>query len=255
MKAEEDYIFYHHNNEFELNKTKKNFRLTMMPIISEEENTFYGNNKPKKFFFSNTIKSTSLKKKFKTNINNITPDLTKLPPLLIDKKEKEKSSFERRKNYKISLSETKTKKFYTKPENEGLKLVTSLLNKSSENKKDNKKKEKKYFLFNYFLEQSEKRRIRLNNILEKINETEDRYNKENPELDTKLKTNEKIIRDNMWKNSFYLDEYQQFFTKNLKGKISSMNLRQMLKKFRDISLQCFAPGNNHIIPKKINYIE
>ena len=41
-----------------------------------------------------------------------------------------------------------------------------------------------------------------------------------------------------------MSEYQQFFMKKLKGKISSMNYRQMLKKFTDISTMCFSPGND-----------
>ena len=45
------------------------------------------------------------------------------------------------------------------------------------------------------------------------------------------------------------------FLKNLKGKISNMNYRQMLKKFTDISTMCFSPGNEHNIPKKIKYLE
>ena len=42
-----------------------------------------------------------------------------------------------------------------------------------------------------------------------------------------------------------MSEYQQFFMKKLKGKISSMNYRQMLKKFTDISTMCFSPGNEY----------
>ena len=52
-----------------------------------------------------------------------------------------------------------------------------------------------------------------------------------------------------------MSEYQQFYMKKLKGKISSMNYRQMLKKFTDVSTMCFSPGNEHNIPKKIKYLE
>ena len=254
MKTEEDYIFYHHNNEYELNKTKKNFELTMMPSllpIKEKEN--YNNitsySKDKKFLFSNTLKtkSHSLNKK------------NRLPPLYIDNTKL--SSFERRKKYKVDLTPKKNLKYYTKPKHDGLKLITLLLNKSLKNAKKKVKNDKKNknrkneMLYNYFLKKSEKRKIKINYILDEINKTEDRYNKENPLIDNKLKTNDRTIRDNMWKNSFYLDEYQNFFTRNLKGKISNINYRAMIKKFRDISLQCFSPGNSHIIPKKIDYIE
>ena len=44
--------------------------------------------------------------------------------------------------------------------------------------------------------------------------------------------------------------------KNLKGKISSMNYRQMLKKFRQISLMCFAEGNNNYSSiKRLDYVD
>ena len=107
---------------------------------------------------------------------------------------------------------------------------------------------------NYYLKKSEKRKKELNELLDEINKTEDRFNKEIPNVDSDLISKDKIIVDNKWKNSFYLDEYQQFFMKHLKDKISGMNFRQMMKKFRDISIMCFSPGNEHNIPKKINYI-
>ena len=76
--------------------------------------------------------------------------------------------------------------------------------------------------------------------MDEINKTEDRYNKEIPDIDTDFFSVDKTLRENRWKNSFSLDEYQQFFSKNLKGKISGMNYRQMLKKFGEISSICFS---------------
>ena len=92
-------------------------------------------------------------------------------------------------------------------------------------------------------------------LVEASKEAEDRYNKEIPDLDSDLTSKDKNLVENKWKNSFYLDEYQQFFMRNLKGKISSMNYRQMTQKFREITSMCFRPGNEHFIPKKLELID
>ena len=155
------------------------------------------------------------------------------------------SSFEKRKKYKIILPET----------NKNLNNITVKKEENIDEEDNKKKKKEKNGIINYYLRKSERRRKKLNDLLDEINETEDRFNKEVPDEDSNFVSKDKILLDNKWKNSFYLDEYQQFFMNNLKGKISNMNYRQMLKKFRDISLMCFSPGNEHNIPKKINYIE
>ena len=105
------------------------------------------------------------------------------------------------------------------------------------------------------MKKSERRRKKWNELLYEINKTEDRYNKEIPDLDSDLTSKDKNLVENKWKNSFYLDEYQQFFMRNLKGKISSMNYRQMTQKFREITSMCFRPGNEHFIPKKLELID
>ena len=51
-----------------------------------------------------------------------------------------------------------------------------------------------------------------------------RYNAEKPEVDSEFRSKEKYLIDNRWKNSFSLEEYQQFFMKNLKGKGSFVQL-------------------------------
>ena len=79
------------------------------------------------------------------------------------------------------------------------------------------------------MKKSERRRKKWNELLYEINKTEDRYNKEIPDLDSDLTSKDKNLVENKWKNSFYLDEYQQFFMRNLKGKISSMNLKLRIK--------------------------
>ena len=96
----------------------------------------------------------------------------------------------------------------------------------------------------------------MDNLMQELNSAENRYNREKPEVDSKFRTKEKLLIDNRWKNSFSLEEYQKFFSKNLKGKISSNNYRLMLKKFRQISLMCFAEGNLNLgAIKRLNYID
>ena len=231
MKTEEDYVYFFHPKirKYELsslnignldnlksNKTKKNDYINNF--------TLFSNSTKNKF-------SPIKKEKIKNNINKNPVKL----PLLIDKNSI--STFEKRKNYKIILPEKKIRK--------NNKSIDEL--SIEEIKKDK--------FINYFINNSIKRKKKLNRFLDEINKTEDRYNKEIPDIDSNLFSENKILRDNKWKNSFYLDEYQQFFMKNLKGKISSMNYRQMIKKFGEISTMCFSPGNEHNIPKKINYLD
>ena len=86
----------------------------------------------------------------------------------------------------------------------------------------------------------------MDHLMQELNNTENRYNDERPEVDSKFRTKSKVLADNSWKNSFSLEEYQKFFSKSLKGKISSMNYRLMLKRFRQISNMCFAEGNLNV---------
>ena len=78
--------------------------------------------------------------------------------------------------------------------------------------------------------------------VEKILDTEDRYNDEDPNEDIKVNLTDKGLNDYKWKNMFSLNEYQNFFLDEIKGKISSVNYRAMLKRFRQISKICFASG-------------
>ena len=249
MKSEEEYIFFH-------NPLKQNDRYFITPLqngkLETVENYIYKNKN-----FNNTnafpdyLQSQTISDPYtKRNSNNMNNNLRKIKnrhsvklPLLINKNFI--SSFEKRKKYKIILPET----------NKNLNNITVRKEENVDEADNKKKKKEKNGIINYYLRKSERRRKKLNDLLDEINETEDRFNKEVPDEDSNFVSKDKILLDNKWKNSFYLDEYQQFFMNNLKGKISNMNYRQMLKKFRDISLMCFSPGNEHNIPKKINYIE
>ena len=82
--------------------------------------------------------------------------------------------------------------------------------------------------------------------VEKILDTEDRYNEEYPEEDIYVKLQDKGLNHCKWKNLFPLQTYQNFFLDEIKGKISSVNYRSLLKKFRQISKICFTNG-------KVNY--
>lgn len=214
------------------------------------------------------------KNKFKNNSVNL--------PILIDKNGI--STFYRMRQYKVALPKHREKKEITKKEEE--EKVRNLLDKYAINKNQhsnsNKKKEEIKYDFNSYLKLQSKAEIRfrprfgdsslelvnyinkvsdirknvLKDILDEIKGAENRFNVEKPEVDSNFKSKDKTLIDNRWKNSFSLDEYQQFFMKNLKGKISSMNYRQMLKKFRQISLMCFSEGNNNYTSiKRLDYVD
>ena len=230
MKKEEDYIYFFHP------KIKK---YEYESLNTENlDNLKYNNTKKNNYIDNYTTIANSIKEKILPKIkikNNYEREKKSVKlPLLIDKNNI--STFEKRKNYKVIMPEKKIKK--------NNKSIDEL--NIEETKKENYK--------DYFMKKSIRRKQKLNRFLDEINNSEDRYNKEIPNIDSDLTSNDKILMDNRWKNSFYLDEYQHFFMKNLKGKISSMNYRQMIKKFGEISTMCFSPGNGHYIPKKINYL-
>lgn len=230
MKKEEDYIYFFHP------KIKK---YEYESLNTENlDNLKYNNTKKNNYIDNYTTIANSIKEKILPKIkmkNNFEREKKSVKlPLLIDKNNI--STFEKRKNYKVIMPEKKIKK--------NNKSIDEL--NIEETKKENYK--------DYFMKKSIRRKQKLNRFLDEINNSEDRYNKEIPNIDSDLTSNDKMLMDNRWKNSFYLDEYQHFFMKNLKGKISSMNYRQMIKKFGEISTMCFSPGNGHYIPKKINYL-
>ena len=230
MKKEEDYIYFFHPKikKYEYESLNK----------ENLDNLKYNNTKKNNYIDNYTTIANSIKDKILPKIkmkNNFEREKKSVKlPLLIDKNNI--STFEKRKNYKVIMPEKKIKK--------NNKSIDEL--NIEETKKENYK--------DYFMKKSIRRKQKLNRFLDEINNSEDRYNKEIPNIDSDLTSNDKILMDNRWKNSFYLDEYQHFFMKNLKGKISSMNYRQMIKKFGEISTMCFSPGNGHYIPKKINYL-
>ena len=231
MKAEEDYVYFIHP------KIKK---YEMNSLQTENLGNLKNNTIKKNHYITNytsfpdsTKNKISIKANNKIIKNNTKKKSVKLP-LLINKNNI--SSFEKMKRYKVIIPEKKLRKNSIKS-----------IDESTEEKK-------KETYMDYFINKSIKRKKKLNKYLDEINKTEDRYNKEIPDIDTDFFSVDKTLRENRWKNSFSLDEYQQFFSKNLKGKISGMNYRQMLKKFGEISSICFSPGNEHYISKKINYL-
>ena len=111
-------------------------------------------------------------------------------------------------------------------------------------------------LVNYINKVSVVRKNIMDNIMRELDSAENRYNSEKPEVDSKFRTKDKILLDNRWKNAFSLEEYQKFFSKNLKGKISSMNYRLMIKKNRQIALMCFCEGSPNMNSlKRMDYAE
>ena len=233
---------------------------------------------------SNNLSNKNLSKNQKIQPKNIFRNKSYKLPLLIDKKSI--STFYKMKQYKVSLPKHREKKEINEKENEQKinKLFerfasTSYKNDLRANK--NKNEEKKYDfdsylrlqskaeirfrprfgdnsldLVNYIKKVSNIRRNVVKDILDEIRGAENRFNVEKPEDDSNFKSKNKNLIDNRWKNSFSLEEYQQFFMKNLKGKISSMNYRKMLKKFRQISLMCFSEGNNNYSSiKRLDYVD
>lgn len=96
----------------------------------------------------------------------------------------------------------------------------------------------------------------MTDILSEINKTENRYNKEKPEVDANFIVRDKGLNVHKWKNIFFLKDYQKYFLDGLKGKISNSNYRQMQKKFLQIHHVCFSEGKTHFHNvKNINFPE
>ena len=266
---------------------QKKSKYYISPLKTVTEETINNNIKKKKINYEKTYSNlrkpnltstfTYQNKKYKNYFNNKSVNL----PLLIDKNFI--STFYKMKQYKVALPKHREKKEITKKEEE--QKVRNLLEKYAINKNrrsTSNKIEDRKFDFNSYLKLQSKAEVRfrprfgdsslelvkyinkvsdirknvLKDILDEIKGTENRFNDEKPEVDSNFKSRDKTLIDNRWKNSFSLDEYQQFFMKNLKGKISSMNYRIMLKKFRQISLICFSEGNNNYSSiKRLDYVD
>ena len=92
------------------------------------------------------------------------------------------------------------------------------------------------------------------NLVNEINNAENRYNSEKPEEDSEFNIKDKSLYVHKWKNIFFLRDYQKFFLKGLKGKISNNNYYQMQKKFLEINSICFAESKGQPI-KNIEIIK
>ena len=232
---------------------------------------------------SGTLSKTIFPKINQNNQRNIYKNKSNNLPLLINKNFI--STFYKMKQYKVARPKHREKKEINENDDKKVKKLLEKFvessNKSKIRSKSNKNEEKKYD-FNSYIKMQSKAEIRfrprfgdnsldlvnyinkvsgirrniVRDILDEIRGAENRFNVEKPEDDSNFRSKDKNLIDNRWKNSFSLEEYQQFFMKNLKGKISSMNYRQMLKKFRQISLMCFAEGNNNYSSiKRLDYVD
>lgn len=276
------------SNRYELNQKENEYEINPLKTLSVDKSSI-SSKFPKKLRSHNTVTNFGNNyylrtSSYETQKNQSRKSEIKLP-LLINKNNI--SSFYKMKQYKVALPQHRDKKEITEEDEE--KKVNNLLNKytitSYKNsrsvnknlKNDNKKYDFDSYmklqnmaeikfrprfgdssleLVKYIKKVSSIRKQVMKDLLDEIKNAENRYNAEKPEVDSEFRSKEKYLIDNRWKNSFSLEEYQQFFMKNLKGKISSLNYRQMLKMFRQISLMCFCEGNNtHSIIKKINYVD
>jgi hypothetical protein len=181
------------------------------------------------------------------------------------------SAYSKRKQYKVFLPKHRDKKEIPLEEQE--ERVTRLLNKYADSNKNkhlfNDDISRRYnfdryiklqsvadikfkprlgdtsqLLVNYIEKVSKIRKQMIGNVLDEINNAENRYNLEKPKVDFNFKSRDKNLIDNRWKNTFSLDEYQRFFSRNLKDKISSMSYLKMIQNFKQISLICFSEGNS-----------
>ena len=73
----------------------------------------------------------------------------------------------------------------------------------------------------------------IENIIQEINNAENRFNNEMPNVDSNFNVIDKSI--------YIIRDYQRFFMKGLKGRISNSNYYLMQKKFLEINNICFAP--------------
>ena len=102
-----------------------------------------------------------------------------------------------------------------------------------------------YDLVNYIRKIDLIRKGVVNNLINQINNVENRYNIERPKEDSKFSTKLQGLFNHKWKNNFSLRDYQELFSENLRGKISNKNYDIMMKNFRDISHMCFSKGNTN----------
>ena len=189
----------------------------------------------------------------------------KLKPLNINKSI---STYERRKNYHINahkISRAPTK-YQTKVIPESIVMITPTGKKVADisynqylqlqTKADLKlrpvKGECSPDLINFINQISEIRKKVIAKDIDPIFQAEDTYNTENPGEDSKINLEDKALIEHLWKNYFTLGEYQNFLLDKLKGKISNLNYRTMLKNFKQISQICFAKGVVNIGQIKYN---
>ena len=107
-----------------------------------------------------------------------------------------------------------------------------------------------YDLINYIKKIDGIRKGVVNDLINQINNVENRYNIEKPKEDSKFNTKMQGLYHHKWKNIFSLRNYQELFSENLKGKISSQNYEIMIKNFKDIFLMCFSTGSTNLIKVK-----
>ena len=107
-----------------------------------------------------------------------------------------------------------------------------------------------YDLVNYIKKIDGIRKGVVNNLINQINNVENRYNIEKPKEDSKFNTKMQGLYHHKWKNIFSLRNYQELFSENLKGKISSQNYEIMIKNFKDIFLMCFSSGSTNFTKVK-----
>jgi hypothetical protein len=249
----------------------------LSPIRTEKESkssltkdNINNNNSKKKDKLN--IKMAIINSTVKNNFNTPNTKTKRISPIRLPILDSNNiSAYSKRKQYKVYLPKHRDKKEIPLEEQE--ERVTRLLNKYADSNKNkhlfNDDISRRYnfdryiklqsvadikfkprlgdtsqLLVNYIEKVSKIRKQMIGNVLDEINNAENRYNLEKPKVDFNFKSRDKNLIDNRWKNTFSLDEYQRFFSRNLKDKISSMSYLKMIQNFKQISLICFSEGNS-----------
>jgi hypothetical protein len=193
--------------------------------------------------------SKYLPDKFKVNFNSINVQKTKSSSNSKNQSYSNVPSESSKKKSKMNKKSKKKGMFYSTTEEDDDDRMSYKKYMKLQNVADLKFRPRlgdtSYDLVNYIKKIDGIRKGVVNNLINQINNVENRYNIENPREDSRFNTKMQGLYHHKWKNIFSLKDYQELFSENLKGKISSKNYEIMIKNFKDIFLMCFATGNTN----------
>lgn len=193
--------------------------------------------------------SKYLPDKFKVNFNSINVQNTKSSSASKNQTHSNVPSENSKKKSKQNKKSKKKGLFYSTTEEDDEDRMSykkyMKLQSTAELKFRPRLGETSYDLVNYIRKIDGIRKGVVNDLIYQINHVENRYNIEKPKEDSRFSTKMQGLYHHKWKNIFSLRDYQELFSENLKGKISSKNYELMIKNFKDIFLMCFAAGSTN----------